>query len=199
VGYRLAPEHPFPAGLDDCESVTRWAVANAERFEGLTGSVLVAGESAGGNLAAAVSLRLRDAGVSASLSGQILMYPALDAPGSDHRSRKEFLGLVVSEKLSDWFWQSYGAGRDIDHDPLAAPLHATTLTGLPPALIVLGGCDFLRDEGRLYAQRLRDSGVDTEELCYPGQPHGFLNLGFPAATEAFDAIGRWASQRLSLR
>jgi acetyl esterase len=125
------------------------------------------------------------------------MYPALDAHGSAHPSRKEFEGLVVSQKMSEWFWASYGGGRDIDRDPLAAPLHAGTLAGLPPALVILGGCDPLRDEGREYAQRMREAGVETEEAGYPGQPHGFLNFGFPAAQDAFESIGRWSRKRLA--
>lgn len=188
VEYRLAPEHPFPAGLDDCEAVTRWAMANASTFGVPEGAVVLAGESAGGNLTAAVTLRLRD---SRQPIGQILIYPVLDAHDSPHPSRKEFYGLVVSEVMSEWFWASYGGGRDIDHEPLAAPLHAGSLAGLPPALVILGGCDPLRDEGRAYARRLRQAGVETEEVCYPDQPHGFVNMDFPAAADAFDRIGRW--------
>jgi acetyl esterase len=197
VGYRLAPEHPYPAGLEDCEAVTRWALDNPSRLEVPPGAVIVAGESAGGNLAAAVALRLRNAHVAPGPVGQILLYPAVDAHGSPHPSRKEFEGLVVSEKMSEWFWASYGGGRDIDRDPLAAPLHASSLDGLPPALVILGGCDLLRDEGRAYARRLREAGVETEEACYSGQPHGFLNFAFPAAQDAFERIGRWTRSRLA--
>ena len=78
-------------------------------------------------------------------------------------------------------WAAYSGDRDIDRDPYAAPLHAESLKDLPPALVVLGGCDMLRDEGREYAGRLRNDGVDVDEVCYPGQPHGFINFEFPAA------------------
>jgi acetyl esterase len=196
VEYRLAPENPYPAALDDCDAVTRWAIANAERFRVSPGAVMVAGESAGGNLAAAVALRLRDDRATDGLVGQILIYPLLDAHGSAHESREQFTGLIISEKADEWFWTSYAAGRDIGKDPLAAPLHAVTLAGLPPALVVLGGCDLLRDEGRDYARRLRADGVDATEKCYPGQPHGFVNFGFPAAADAYDLIGRWARNHL---
>jgi acetyl esterase len=196
VEYRMAPENPYPAALDDSEVVTRWALANASGLGASERAVMVAGESAGGNLAAAVSLRLRDDDALPGLAGQILIYPVVDAHGSAHASRKEFSGLVVSEEASEFFWTSYAGGRDIERDPFAAPLHATTLTGLPPALVVLAGCDVLRDEGRAYAQRLEEAGVDTTEVCYPGQPHGFVNLGFPAATDAFEMIGRWARGHL---
>ncbi|HXY93360.1 MAG TPA: alpha/beta hydrolase, partial [Acidimicrobiia bacterium] len=82
-------------------------------------------------------------------------------------------------------------GRDLDDDPHAAPLAARDLSGLPQAIVVLGGCDMLRDEGRAYANRLREGGVEVEEVCYAGQPHGFVNFGFPAADLAFERIGAW--------
>jgi acetyl esterase len=189
VGYRLAPEDPFPAGLDDCEAVTRWALANAARFGVPPQRVVVAGESAGGNMAAAVSLRLRDAG-DRSLAGQVLMYPGVAGP-LVHPSTIEFDGLVISRKAGESYWSAYSGGRDIDRDPYAAPLRAESLRDLPPAVVVLGGCDMLRDEGREYAARLRNDGVEVDEVCYPGQPHGFINFDFPAAAQAFAHIGAW--------
>jgi acetyl esterase len=193
VGYRLAPEHPFPAGLDDCEAVTRWALANAAEFDVAPELVAVAGESAGGNLSAAVALRLRDAG-DAHLAGQVLLYPGV-AGGEDHPSIDDFDGLIINRKSRQFYQDSYAGGRDIGRDPYAAPLHAETLAGLPPALVVLGGCDMLRDEGRAYAARLRDDGVDVTEQCYAGQPHGFMNFGFPAAADAFALVGTWLRDR----
>ncbi len=193
VGYRLAPEHPFPAGLDDCEAVTRWALHQAAEFNVPPELVAVAGESAGGNLAAAVALRLRDAG-DASLAGQALLYPGV-AGGAEFPSQLEFDGLIISRKAGEFYRSAYAGGRDISRDPYAAPLHAETLVGLPPALVILGGCDMLRDEGRAYAARLRDDGVDVTEQCYAGQPHGFLNFGLPAAADAFDLIGVWLRDR----
>ncbi len=189
VEYRLAPENPYPAGLQDCESVTRWALANAARFNVTPDKVAVAGESAGGNLAAAVALRLRDAG-DASLAGQVLMYPGVAGP-LEHPSTVEFDGLIISRKAGEQFWAAYSGNANIDNDPYAAPLRAESLRGLPPALVVLGGCDMLRDEGREYAGRLRDDGVAVDEVCYPGQPHGFINFEFPASAQAFEHIGRW--------
>jgi len=196
VGYRLAPEDPYPAGLDDCEAVTRWALEHSSAFGVEPDRVVVAGESAGGNLAAAVCLRLRDAGAGLRPAGQVLIYPVLDAEGSDHASRKEFSHLVVSDEQGRWFWSSYCAGRDLGDDPYAVPLRAARLADLPPALVVLGGCDRLRDEGRAYARRLAAAGVDTEEVCYAGQPHGFVNFDLPASKEAMALIGRWAQARL---
>ena len=184
VGYRLAPEDPYPAGFDDCVAVTRWA----ERFDL---PIVVCGESAGGNLAAAVALKLRDA-----LAGQVLIYPAT-AGGREQPSWREFDGIVLSLKSRDFYWTSYCGGQHLDDDPFAAPLSATDLRGLPPALVILGGSDMLRDEGRAYATRMRDEGgVDVEEICYPGQPHGFVNFGLPAAELAFTRIGEWVRARL---
>jgi acetyl esterase len=191
VEYRLAPEHPYPEGLDDCEVVTRWALANAEQFGVRQGCVAIAGESAGANLAAAVTLRLRDRGEAPA--GQVLMYPPVDANSKGHRSRHQFAGIVLTRKQMDLFWDSYAAGRNLERDPFAAPLQADTLAGLPPAFVVVGGCDPLRDEGLLYAARLRDDGVRVEEMFVPGQPHGFLNFGLPAAAEVFERIGAWLS------
>lgn len=189
VGYRLAPEDPYPAGLEDCVAVTRWVQENAGRL-GATGSrVVVAGESAGGNLAAAVSLYLRDAGDPA-LAGQLLLYPAVGG-AEQFPSREEFDGLIISQTAGERFWEAYSGGKDVDADPYAAPLHAETLKGLPPAFVLLGGCDMLRDEGRAYADRLRAAGVTVEEVCVPGQPHGFLNFGWPAAGPAYERMGAW--------
>jgi len=194
VGYRLAPEHPYPAGLQDCESVTRWAAANVARFNVPEHKVVVAGESAGGNLAAATALRIRDLG-GPSLAGQVLLYPGTAGP-LVHASTFEFDGLVISRKAGERYWAAYSGGQNIDRDPYAAPLHAESVAGLPPALVVLGGCDMLRDEGRAYAARLRNEGVEIDEVCYPGQPHGFINFGFPAADDAFQHIGAWLRTRL---
>ena len=195
VGYRLAPEHPFPAGLDDCEAVTRWALDHAADFDVPRELVAVAGESAGGNLSAAVALRLRDAG-DVSIAGQVLLYPGV-AGEVDHPSIDEFNGLIINRKAKEFYAASYAGGRDIGRDPYAAPLHAETLAGLPPALVILGGCDMLRDEGRAYAARLRDDGVDVTEQCYAGQPHGFMNFGFPAAADAFVLVGTWLRDRFA--
>jgi acetyl esterase len=190
VEYRLAPEHPYPAGLDDCETVTRWALANATKLGSDPSRVAVAGESAGGNLSAAVALRLRGK-VDVTLAGQVLMYPGVDGNSWTHPSRDEFAGLVLTREGMDWFWDCYSAGRDLERDPFAAPLQAESLTDLPPAIVVLGGCDPLRDEGRLYAARLREAGVAVEEVCFAGQPHGFINFGVPAAADAHERIGTW--------
>jgi len=194
VGYRLAPEDPYPAAVDDCTAVTSWALAECGRFGLPPSAVVVAGESAGGNMAAAVALRLRDAGGAVPV-GQVLIYPAVSG-SKILPSRKEFSGLVISLEAGEAYWGAYSGGRDLDDDPYAAPLFAPSLAGLPPALVILGGCDMLRDEGRAYAERLRADGVDVEEVCYSGQPHGFINFGFPAAAPAFERTGEWLRRTL---
>jgi acetyl esterase len=195
VEYRLAPEHPYPAGLDDCEAVTRSILDDTSRFGAPRLPVVVAGESAGGSLATGIALRLRDAG-DTRLGAQVLIYPGVAGDDSTHPSRSEFDGVLLTATGMQWFWDSYTGGRDLSRDPYAVPLRAESLRGLPPVLVVLGGCDVLRDEGREYARRLAADGVDVEEVCYPGQPHGFVNFGFPAAAAAFGHIGTWIRARL---
>jgi acetyl esterase len=192
VEYRLAPENPYPAGFDDCYAVTQWALANTARFGVPVENVAVAGESAGGHFAAVVALRVRDVGGPA-LAGQVLLYPGT-AGSKAFPSHEEFDGLVLSRSAMHHFWDAYTAGQNLDADPYAAPLLAAKLEGVAPALVVLGGCDMLRDEGRAYAVRLGEAGVDVEEVCYPGQPHGFINHGFPAAAQAFERSGEWLRQ-----
>ena len=196
VDYRLAPEHPYPSGLDDCETVTRAVLDDRARFGAPGLPVVVAGESAGGSLSTAVALRLRDRG-DTRLAAQVLIYPGVAGDDSTHPSRQEFDGILLTATGMHWFWDSYTGGRDVSDDPYAVPLRAESLRGLPPALVVLGGCDVLRDEGREYARRLAAEGVDVEGICYPGQPHGFVNFGFPAATEAFEHIGTWLRANLA--
>lgn len=195
VEYRLAPEHPYPAGLDDCARVTDWAFAHGEALGAGPGRVAVAGESAGGNLATAVALRRRDEGAP-PLAGQALLYPGT-AGGRLFESDERFDGLVLSKTARRRYWEAYCGGRDLSREPYAAPLYARSLAGLPPALVVLGGCDMLRDEGRAYAARLRSEGVEVTEIYFPGQPHGFLNLELPAAAEAFARIGAWLREALA--
>src|SRR5438046_1154765 len=113
----------------------------------------------------------------------------VDGTPAPYPSRAQFDGIVIHAKNRVMYHDAYAGGNDIDRDPFALPLHAASLAGLPPAIVVVGGCDPLRDEGRAYAQRLRLDDVVVEELCCAGQPHGFINFGFPAATEAFAHIG----------
>jgi acetyl esterase len=175
VDYRLAPEHPFPAAVEDAIAATRWVLENAESLGLAPDAIAVGGDSAGGNLSAVASLALaREARCPAF---QLLVYPAVDFTRS-HRSHALFReGLVLSEASIDWFLERYLAGRDLHRDPRVSPLFVEDLEGLPPALVFTAGFDPLRDEGSAYAARMRDAGVDVEHVCAEGMPHGFFNMG----------------------
>jgi acetyl esterase len=125
------------------------------------------------------------------LAGQVLMYPGMDGSSFERPSRTEFDGLILTRHSMEAFWARYTGGRDLDTDPGAVPLSAPSLAELPPAMVVLGGSDPLRDGGRAYATRLRGEGGDVEEVCFAGQPHGFINFELPAAAEALEQIGVW--------
>ena len=114
------------------------------------------------------------------MAGQVLIYPRT-AGSARSASCDGFDGLVISLKAMDVYDAAYIGDKILDDEPYAAPLQAEHLRDLPPAIVILGGCDMLRDEGRAYADRLREDGVDVEEVCYAGQPHGFFNFDFPAA------------------
>jgi acetyl esterase len=176
VDYRLAPEHKFPAAVDDCWAATRWIASHAGEL-GIDGRRLaVGGDSAGGNLAAVIAVMARDAGAPA-LGFQLLIYPATDttrvAP-----SHAEFAdGYLLTRNMTGWFTAHYMRNADDETDWRASPLRVPSLAGLPPALIMTAGFDPLRDEGEAYAGRLRDAGVTVDYICYGGMIHGFLPLG----------------------
>lgn len=175
VDYRLVPQHPFPSALEDCLCAVRWAVANAETIGGDSHRVAVAGESAGGQLAAGLALRARERG-HPRIGLQILIYPALDA-ACEQRSFVEsdgIFGMSAQETRSDW--KQYLAGTD-PSDPIACPLRADDLSGLPPAVVITAECDVLRDEGEAYAAGLRAAGVGVMHKRFAGQIHGFVTLG----------------------
>jgi acetyl esterase len=174
VDYRLAPEHKFPDPLDDCVSATRWAVDHAAELWADSGRVALAGDSAGGNLAAATALRLRDEGGPA-LRGQLLIYPVTDyyEPGTrSYRENAEGYGLTRDTMI--WFWNHYLADPADAANPYASPLRADTVAGLPPALVVTAEFDPLRDEGEDYAARLRTAGVPAQTSRWDGMNHGFF-------------------------
>jgi acetyl esterase len=179
VGYRLAPEHPFPAGLEDAEAALGWAL------EGGFGPVAVAGDSAGGNLATVAARRTR-----LPLRLQALLYPVCDA-ALETASYADFAeGYRLSRDEMAWFFSLYGGdGEDPDVSPLRAPLDA--LRDLPPAYVLTASHDVLRDEAEAYAERLREAGVPVEVDRRPGVIHGFLRWPgvVGAARTALDEIG----------
>lgn len=176
VDYRLAPEHKFPAAVEDGCAATTWIVRHAAELGIDAARLAVGGDSAGGTLAAVVSLTARDDG-GPPLAFQLLIYPATDmrADSASHAAFAE--GLLLTRTLIRWFSAQYlGGDRDRD-DWRASPINAGSLAGLPPALVVTAGFDPLRDEGEAYARRLRDAGVTVDTVCYGGMIHGFVTMG----------------------
>ncbi|MGW1492018.1 aminotransferase class I/II-fold pyridoxal phosphate-dependent enzyme [Streptomyces sp. NPDC002402] len=175
VGYRLAPEHKFPAAPQDCLAGVRWAAEHAGRFGGDATRLAVGGDSAGGNLAAAVTLMARDAS-GPDILAQLLVYPNTDYLADTPSRRENTDPLLFNDKSVHWYWDNYLASPQDGTDPLASPLRASDHSELPPALVITAEYDPLRDEGEQYAQRLRDHGVPVESTRYPGVAHGFFAM-----------------------
>ncbi|MEM1056581.1 MAG: alpha/beta hydrolase, partial [Bacteroidota bacterium] len=171
VAYRLAPEHRFPAAYDDCVAAFRWAQAHTARLGVDVDRVTVAGDSAGGNLAAGVAQATRD---EAPPAAQFLIYPATDHPGT-YASREWFDGFLLPDDLRAAFFEVYSGGADVARDPRMSPLHGV-LAGLAPAFVLTAGFDVLRDEGEGYAHALEAAGTPTVLVRQADQPHGFLHL-----------------------
>ena len=186
VDYRLAPEAPFPAAVEDALAATRWVASRLADLGG-DGRLAVAGDSAGGNLAAVVAQQLRDAGGPA-LTAQLLVYPAVDVTG-DYASRWENAeGYFLDLPTMAWFMDHYAADAALHEDPRISPLRHTDLSGLPPAVVVTAEYDPLRDEGEAYAEALVAAGVPVEVRRFDGMIHGFFDMGAfsPGAQAAID-------------
>ncbi len=194
VDYRLAPEHKFPAGLEDCLAATEWVLAHAGELGADGSRVLVGGDSAGATMATVVALLLRDKGVTA-LAGQILFYPVTgyyDPPTASYLENAEGYGLTRKGMM--WFWDHYLNDRSEAADFRAAPLRAASLSGLPRALVVTAEYDVLRDEGQAYAKRLGEAGVPVTHVFVEGMNHGFACSAneFPFLTQAKDVLKKTA-------
>jgi acetyl esterase len=176
VGYRLAPEYRFPAGVEDCFAASKWISSNPEHLRVNPSRLAVCGDSAGGNLAAVVSYLARENG-GPQLSCQILIYPVASFDETTGSMRQFADGPLLSRKELEWFRDYYLRSLEDGNDPLASPLLIEDLSGLPSALIVTADLDPLRDGGARYAQRLREAGVPVKYTNYPGVFHGFLEHG----------------------
>ncbi|MFC4450660.1 alpha/beta hydrolase [Halorussus aquaticus] len=190
VDYRLAPEHPFPAAVDDAVAALRWTEENASAFGGDPARLAVGGTSAGGNLAAVTALRAREQDGPAP-DRQFLLYPITDYAFDTDSYEENGDGPLLTETDMRWFWDRYLRSEVDGANPYASPLRAPDLSGLPPATVVTCGFDPLRDEGAAYAERLDAAGVAVRHDHHPDQPHGFLSTSesVSAADEALDDIG----------
>jgi acetyl esterase len=192
VDYRLAPEHKFPAAVEDAMTATQW-IADHGKSLGIDASrLLVGGDSAGGNLAAVIAIAARD-GNGPVISGQVLIYPATDFAMTHPSHGEPETSILLTHSVIRWFRDHYLKGTADIHDWRASPARASTLIGLPPAFVLTAGADPLRDEGDEYARRLKEAGVAVTYRNFPGQFHGFFTMGklLQQANIAASEIGVW--------
>jgi len=188
VNYQKAPEHPFPIPFDDCYATLLWVVANATNLGIDENGIGVAGDSAGGNLAAAVALKARDNDI--ALSVQILIYPATDRNFDTASYKENATGYGLSTQAMQWFWDQYLQGSHHDENPYAIPMRASSFKALAPAIIITAQYDPLLTDGERYAELLHRDGVPVLYKGYEGMIHGFFtNMAVtPTAQEAIDFI-----------
>ena len=198
LDYRLAPEHPWPASVDDSVSALRWVAAAPKELGAEPTAVAVAGDSAGGTLAALACLRLRDEQPEALPDLQVLLYANTDLTGAQPSMREKANGWGLEAPTIRFFNSQWVPDETRWSEPRVSPLYAEDLSGLPSALIVSAEHDPLRDESEAYAHRLRDSGVDVELRREPGLIHGFMSLDdiSPACAAAADRVAAVVSARL---
>jgi len=175
IDYRLAPEHPFPAALDDALTATIWTGTHAVELGGAPGSLVVCGESAGGNLAAVTCVLLRpDPRI--AIRHQVLLQPVVDFTLSFPSIAMPPTECLVPREDLAWYYRTYCGNQCAPKDPRVSPIFEPDLSGLPPALIIAAEYDTLRDEAAAYAERLKNAGVATHYLCAEGMVHGFLQM-----------------------
>jgi acetyl esterase len=192
VDYRLAPEHRFPAAVTDCIAATGWIHDHAEELRIDPLRLAVGGDSAGGNLAAVVSIDARDR-ADRPIMYQLLIYPATDQHGGTPSQLANGQGYLLTRETMDYFVGHYIADRAAYDDWRASPLLHPDLSKLPPALVLTAGFDPLLDEGAAYARRLTDAGSPASYVCFPRQIHGFITMG-KIVDEASTAIALCAAE-----
>jgi len=182
--YRLAPEHLFPTAAEDCFAATAWVAAHLDAVNGLPGQLVVAGDSAGGNLAAVTSLMSRERSGPA-ITGQVLVYPITDCNFDRESYRTHAEGRHLTREMMIWFWDQYAPDESCRTHWTASPIRAENLAGLPPAFVMTAEFDPLCDEGEEYAKRLVEAGVPVTVKRYDGMIHGFVRrTEWKAAREA---------------
>jgi len=191
VEYRLAPDHPFPAGLDDCYAVYRWVRENAKIIGGDGRKICVMGDSAGGNIATVITLRCRDDQYPQP-SSQVLLYPGVSFVDTIYPSRQYFgqsetMKYILDEAFLRRVKSQYMGDETNDRHPYLSPLEAELHPDLPPALVITAECDPIRDDGRLYAEKLKAAGIQVEHREYSGMIHGFMSFHMILA-DALDAM-----------
>jgi len=197
IDYRLAPEHKFPAAVEDCFAAYRWLRSHGGDIGVDTTRVAVAGDSAGGNLSAVISQLAASAGVPVPTC-QVLIYPSVDFSLETESHRELADGHLIPRDRIVWYSEQYLRGEADKADLRASPLRAPKVSGQPPALIVTAGFDPLRDEGRAYADKLREADVDVVYREYPGQIHAFVSLtkAIPQGLACTLEIAEYLRQRL---
>ena len=197
VEYRLAPEHRYPAAVDDSYAALKWVAEHLIDIAGQEVPLIVAGDSAGGNLAAVMAVRSRDHG-GPSIALQVLIYPVTDADFDRPSYTDPENRLLLTQDGMIWFWDHYVPEPSRRTEPDASPLHTENLLGLPPAVILTAEHDVLRDEGEAYAARLKDANVPTELQRYAGQMHGFFTLlMLPGSELGFQQVVRAVKARIA--
>ena len=193
VDYRLAPEHRFPKGLEDCYTATEWVFNNADSLQIMPDHISIGGDSAGGNFVAAITLMAKEC-KGPQIKSQLLIYPATDVLQSIENSpyasiHENASAPILTSTLTKSFWEHYLKDEADAANKFAAPLKADDLSGLPPALLLTAEYDPIRDEGEAYGNRLQACGVDVTMIRYDGLIHGFLQLPLPRMEEVFETIG----------
>lgn len=197
VDYRLAPEHPFPASVDDCFRALCWIADHADSLNIDPGRLAVAGDSAGGNLSAVISVLARDRR-GPSLKLQLLLYPVTDSAMDTASYAENADGYLLTREGMTWFWDNYvGDNNSARTDPRAAPARSADLSGLPSACIVTAGYDPLRDEGEAYGKALNAAGVETSVRRFDGTIHGFIGMPFDSSKKGMAYIAEQIASALA--